>query len=274
MKHVDAQIRALRRLLDTEIRVEMIAEPLHVVDANDDAAAVRADLEEKGFDECGVRSNGATSGIVSRDELLSGTVSSHVEIVPLARVADPTTPLWGCLERIERSRSLFILGHDGIDAIVTKADLDKQPARLLMFGLISMIEMVMLGLIRNHYPDGAWVSELSEGRLSQARELLSERSRSDLAIGLDECLQISDKARICQRTPAIAAAWGMSKTESADLFKSLRIIRDNLAHAQAADSGGSLLEVIATLRRGHCLLDVSVDLLASRRTQVETELRA
>ena len=261
MKHMPSHITALRRLVDEEIRVELIAEALHVVEGSDPAAAVASHLERLGYDECGVRCGGVVSASVRLTDLVGETSGDAAKLVPLERVVAPATPLWSCLDRIARDGPLFVLGDHGLDGIVTRADLNKQPARLLMFGVISTLEMVLLALIRrNHEADG-WRGLVSEDRLGKAEALHTERRRRREEIDLVDCLQLGDKVTVCLKTSDIRDVWGLSKSKGESLFKDLQRIRDNLAHAQSPAPRGDWQETVVALRGGHELLDRSIEAL-------------
>lgn len=265
MKHVPSHITALRRLIDEELRVELIAETLYVVEGSDPAAVVASHLERLGYDECGVRCGVRCGGVVSASvrlaDLVGETSGDAAKLVPLERVVAPATPLWSCLDRIARDGPLFVLGDHGLDGIVTRADLNKQPARLLMFGVISTLEMVLLALIRRHHEADGWRGSLTDDRVGKAETLHSERRRRREEIDLVDCLQLGDKVTVCLKTPEIRDAWGLSKSQAESLFKDLQRIRDNLAHAQSPAPGGDWPETVAALKQGHELLDRSVEML-------------
>ena len=113
MKRIPSQIRALQRLLDTGMRIDMIAEPLHSVDADAQAVEIAIVLEEHGFNECGVKRDGTVNEIVSRASLNKGTVGDHARPVPRERIVDAAAPLWSSLQPITQHGSLFVSGRHG-----------------------------------------------------------------------------------------------------------------------------------------------------------------
>ena len=250
-----SHIASLSRLIDEEIRVELIAEPLHVVEGSDSAADVASHLKRLGYDECGVRRGGVVSASVRLADLVGETSEEAARPVPLERIVAPATPLWTCLERIARDGPLFLLGDHGLDGIVNRADLNKQPARLLMFGVLSMLEMVLLALIQHHYSGNEWMDKISNSRAEAAGKLYARRLKLREEIDLADCLQLCDKADVCRKTKAICNMWGLSGNQANRLFKALQSIRDNLAHSQSPAAGGDWSKTVGALMQGHDLLD-------------------
>ncbi|MCX5658598.1 MAG: hypothetical protein NTW19_02615 [Planctomycetota bacterium] len=265
MKQSLWQIKGLQRLLEAEMRVELIAEPLHVVDEDAPAGATAGELAARGYDECGVRRGQAVHEIAERDALAkalaNAVVGQHTRPAPLGRIVAASTPLWACVDRLAEHGSVFVLGNTGLEGIVAAGDLNKPPARLLMFGLISMIEMAMVDIVRAHHPDEAWRELLAPKRVEAALRIHKDRRERRQEIDLTDCLQWCDKSAICIKTPGVLAAWGLGKNAAEDLFEDLRIIRDQLAHAQSPAVAGGWREVIAKLRQGHATLVRTVEFL-------------
>lgn len=257
LNRAGAHLSSLQGLLDREITVALVAEDLHAVPADSPAGEVRAVLDERGFDECGVARGTSVHECVMRTELVSGTVGGHARPVPLERVVAPTTPLWACMGRLAANGPLYVLGDHGLDGIVTKYDLGKQPARLLMFGVVSLLEMTMLALARRA-AGSTWRTLVSPQRAEAAEKLHAERRRRGEEIDLMDCLQLADKVAIFVKTDALKALLGGSRGGIEEEFKALQKIRDNLAHAQSPASDGDWSGVIAILQRGHAMLDACV----------------
>jgi len=265
MKRIPSQIRALQRLLDTGMRIDMIAEPLHSVDADAQAVEIAIVLEEHGFNECGVKRDGTVNEIVSRASLNKGTVGDHARPVPRERIVDAAAPLWSSLQPITQHGSLFVSGRHGLEGIATVADLNKQPARLLMFGIVSMHEMVLSALIGSHFTDDTWRAHLDDKRVEKAEEFQQQRERKNQQLKLVDCLQLCDKSCICLEIPGISKAWDLGKKKAERLFRRLQDIRDNLAHAHSAVVRGSWRKTIEALQQGHAILDKSLELLPKAR---------
>ncbi|CAG0972133.1 hypothetical protein PHYC_01307 [Phycisphaerales bacterium] len=261
MNRAASHLASLQGLLDREITVALVSEDLHAVQADVPAGEVRSVLDARGFDECGIVRGTSVHEYVERTALQAGSVGDHARPVPLERVVAPSTPLWACMGRLASNGPLYVLGDHGLDGIVTKFDLGKQPARLLMFGVVSLLEMTMLALARRVAGEG-WRAYLTAPRIESAERLHAERQRRGEEIDLMDCLQLSDKVTIFVKTEPLKALLGGSRQSIEDQFKSLQKIRDNLAHAQSPAADGDWAGVIATLQRGHAMLDACVGALA------------
>lgn len=145
------------------------------------------------------------------------------EIAPLAQV----------VQGLSRSPQLFVRALGAVGGIVTMGDLQKAPVRMWLFGLITIVEMRMTGLIQALCPEEAWRSYLSESRLAKAQELLAERQRRNQSLGLLDCLQISDKGQIIARNEAIRSLTRLdSRRKTEEAVKRIESLRNNLAHSQ------------------------------------------
>lgn len=262
MKRAASHLASLQGLLDREITVALVSEDLHAVSAVAPASEVQKVLEERGFDECGVDRGDSICEYVERTTLREGTVGDHARRVPLERVVATTTPLWACMERLAAGGPLYVLGDHGLEGIVTRFDLSKQPARLLMFGVVSLLELTMLALIRRVASE-TWQGCLTPARMEAAETLHAERRRRGEEIDLMDCIQLSDKVTVFLKTDNLKAILGGSRSSIEDQFKSLQRIRDKLAHAQSPAMNGDWAAVIATLRRGHTMLGACVSALAT-----------
>lgn len=259
MRRLPSQFAALNRLLDEDIRVESIAERLFTASAESFVSELVRLLDQSGFDECGVHRNGRVTEVVSRSQLeCDGAVGDCASPVPLERIVAPETPLWPCMDRIVQRGPLFVLGHDGLDGIVTTADLHKQPARVLMFGVISMLEMVTLEMIRQWFDSDSWKSALTPGRIQKAETLYRNRQRIGEEIDLADCLQLCDKVDICLKRPDIIEIWNLGAKAAEQVFELLQRIRDNLAHAQSPAPTGDWAAVIESLRVAKDILQRSL----------------
>ncbi len=69
-----------------------------------------------------------------------------------------------------------------------------------------MSEMLMTQLIGEHFPDDAWRTLVSEGRMEKAT--LLKRERRGQHSSLLGCLQLSDKGQIMTERPEMLRAFG------------------------------------------------------------------
>lgn len=133
--------------------------------------------------------------------------------------------------------------------------MQKAPVRMLLFGLVTLLEMHLLRLIRIYYPNDSWQEFLSDGRLEQAKKLLSERHARNEAIDLADCLQFCDKRDLILRRSDIQKSVGLESKKSGELLESAEKLRNKLAHAQDIVTGSSWPEIIDLAKEIEVLLE-------------------
>jgi len=267
MSRSAACARSLQHFLDLSLTANAVSEPLLAFPASKPASDARGELEARSFDIAGIRDDGKERVLryVRVEALTSGTCGDCAELVRLDEVVAKATPLHDCLASVVGHGRVFVLGQRGIEEIITRADLEKQPVRLLLFGVISALEMAMLDLIRQSFPNGAWEARLSEERLRKAREVLQECMARNEEIDLTDCLQICDKVKVLLALEGLTAKWGFdSKSEARKFFDRIQRLRDRLAHAQDPASGSSWDKVVSLLEHAETILDTMIRLLEQR----------
>jgi hypothetical protein len=128
---------------------------------------------------------------------------------------------------------LFVKVLGVVGGITTKSDLEKQPMRMWLFGMVTLIEMRFTRLIVQYCPDDSWQQFLSDARVQKARDLLAERARRNQCVSLLDCIQFSDKGQILARNEEIRRLTMFeSRRRVEQIFKELERLRNNLAHSQ------------------------------------------
>lgn len=245
----------LREAVGNAITAASIFEPLMACPAAAPSTEMKSVLEARDFDIAGVRDaeNGPLLGIVVRNEMQDGIVRDWLRPVPSERIiADSTgiADLLGVL--LDSDYCLVVAGHR-LDGIVTRADLNKPPVRVYLFGLVSLLEMHLTFWIGVEYPDALWKAQLPAKRLQAAQHLLDERRRRNEARTLDECLQFCDKRDLVIDSPALRSKLSLDgKTKADQLLSRAEDLRNDLAHSQASLASTQpwpeLLEVVHELQ--------------------------
>ena len=244
-------LRNLRMLLERNLTAKDVAEALVSFDIGSPADDVRMRLESQGFDVVGVRDGGLVCGFVQRDSLNGGMLRSYVQRFSEADLLPDSTPLSEILSRLSISPRIFVLSFDHVSAIITRGDVRKAPVRMWLFGLVSLLEMQLLRLIREWYPDGEWVRLISDDRLEKATAVMRARVLCNEETDLAECLELTDKAQIVWNTHDLQAGLGLSSHRAwKSQVESLRLLRDALAHARELRAGDwpALMQEVETLQ--------------------------
>jgi len=126
----------------------------------------------------------------------------------------------------------FVLSGNKIERIVTRADINKPPVRIYLFGIISLFEMHLNFWINYYYPDSNWELLISKKRLEEAKELYKTKKMNNQDLSLLEYLQYCDKRDILKKSEGFLEKFDISKKQFYTFVKHVENIRNELAHSQ------------------------------------------
>ncbi len=163
----------------------------------------------------------------------------------------------------------FVVVDANVAGIITRADLNKPPVRIYLFGLVSLLEMHLVFWIRKEFGDEAWKQHLTESRIEQALKVYEQRKQKHQELNVCECLQICDKADVVMTHDGLRDLFGInSKNEGRKLFGRAQSLRDLLAHGQANLVEGTtwedLTKTVAWIERALKTSDNEVEKLANK----------
>ena len=255
MKHLRSNSADLRRLFGQEIDVSYIGEALSFCSPTEPASSVRNRMEQDDFDVMGVRSADEIEGYLLLGDLQSSDeCGKFLRIISHYDLISSTTPLIEVLPLLKDREWVFLLDGHEITAIVTRSDLQKTPVRLLIFGMISLLEMNLQRLIRSSFQGNDWESVLSPGRLEKARQLHRERKQRNEAIGLLDCLQLCDKRVLIAQNEDLVRQLGFPNGRKLrDQLADIEKLRDKVAHSQDLITGSNWEEVIGLIAQAELL---------------------
>ena len=234
-------------------------------------------MSQRHFDVLGLAEEGRIVGYLTKkvledgDDLTESVCGSFKNDFEIMHLVSESCPLEDCILKLGRTERLFLLRPTGIDGIITRADLHKQPVRMLLFSVISLLEMTLLSLIRKEYADDKeWETLLGEQRLDEAKRLLRKRQDAGMEIDLVDCLQLCDKGEIIRKTDDLRKQIGfMSKGKCEAFFGHLEKIRNALAHGLAFEAIPNLdwQRVFDTFQKAQEVLKKGIALLDSTETK-------
>lgn len=194
-RRTGTRLRELRHLFEDGITAQAILEPLQSCPSTANAIEIAQLLRHRDFDVVGVQeeSGGEVIGFVFRDSLKTGTVRSHLQKMTSEHLISDATPLANLLSIFKTRERAFVLVGQYVSGIITRADLNKPPLRVYLFGLISLLEMHMTYWVTKSYPNDSWKERLSGSRLARAETLLADRQSRKQQTDLVDCLQFCDK---------------------------------------------------------------------------------
>jgi hypothetical protein len=248
--------RSLRSLFEKNITVNSISEVLASCHISDQAQEIRDQMVSKDYDVIGVEENGRIIGYVLREELKEGTCKDYLRTFSPFELVSDSTPLLQTLFIFKDTDRLFIIEGNRITKVVTLADLQKPPIRMLLFGVISVLEMHLYRIISEYFVEDSWKRHLSDKRIQLAEELFLQRKARNEAIKLSDCLQLCDKRDIVLNEQPLREILGIeSKSKGKDFFKKLEVLRNNLAHSQDLNTQNSWTEMISLIEQTENILE-------------------
>ncbi len=155
-RRIGTRVDEIRALFEKNITVRSICEPLKACFAHANANEMARLLHARGFDVAGVKENDteAIKRFVRASALKKGgTVSDHAEDIRLEQLISEATPLAQIFSVLAARAYSFVLAGGTVSGIVTRADLNKPPARIYLFALISLLEMHLVFWIRQEFGD-------------------------------------------------------------------------------------------------------------------------
>lgn len=104
---------------------------------------------------------------------------------------------------------------------------------MLTFSLISLLEMYLVSVIREIYPNDSWKDTLSVNRLEKTQEMWHTRLEKNEALTLLDSTQLADKGTVVKNTPELREQLGFeSKNKCNEFFSNIEELRNNTAHSQ------------------------------------------
>ncbi|MEH2073778.1 MAG: hypothetical protein V7K57_05215 [Nostoc sp.] len=249
MKHLKSRSQDLRSLFENNITIEYVAEPLKAMPADAEVTEVLHWMQAQNFDVIGVETGDIISGYVERSSLMQskeGKCSDYQRVFHPKELIAISTPLIKLLPILQQTPRLFVLDCNQVSGIVTCGDLQKAPARMLLFGLVTLLEMNLLRLVRIYYPQDSWQKVLKPERLEVAQRLWRESQERNEATDLLDYLQFCDKRELILNQPELLDRLGLKSKRFGERFlKSAEQLRNRLAHAQNLVTGSSWTELIS-----------------------------
>ncbi len=261
-RRTGTRVREIRALFETGVTVSSIYEPLKSCLAEADATEMAALLDSRGFDVAGVKEpdyDSITRFVSAASLKMGGNVRDHAVDIAVENLIADATPLAKVFSILGRREYSFVLVDANVAGIVTRADLNKPPARIYLFGLVSLLEMHLVFWIRKEFGDDAWKEHLTESRMEQALKLYEQRKQKHQELNLCECLQVCDKADVVMTHDELRDLfWINSKNEGRRLFGRAQNLRDLLAHGQTSLVESTTWENLAkTVGWMECALETS-----------------
>lgn len=249
------RLKELRRLFDGAVTVEQLAEPLASFDESASSEVCLRFMEEHNFDVVGIRADGYVSGIATRQQ-----VSSAQSLKDSARLSadlprvDDDEPLASAMRSLVKHEYVLVESFGHIGGIVTRSDVQKEPARLWMFALVTLLEVALTETVRQAYGESSLLVHLDGRRKRAALGLWQLRRRENRETRLVDCLQFADKWQLVLARCGPRSLGSVSRKQALKEKESIRKLRDELAHVQEL-TGEQLIWALRTALKAEQVLD-------------------
>jgi len=202
--------------------------------ANLGAEHAKDALKIREFDVAGVKETegGEVIGYVVTDELMEGEVKEYLKNIEPELLISDSAPIADIFATLTNKNFSFVLYGKHLIGIITKADVNKPPVRIYLFGIISLFEMHLNSWINHFYPDDSWEPKVSEKRIKDAHDIYEKRKGNNQDLSLLECLQFCDKRYLLAKSEDFRKGFNISKKQFDSFAKQVEKIRNELAHSQ------------------------------------------
>lgn len=213
---------------------ETIAEPLASVSADE---GEKADyyFNEMNYDVIGFREDREVVGYIQNSKHVNLTqLDQEVIRFNVSDLITGNTALFDCLKLLKKRSYLFVINQSEVRSIITLADVEKPPVRMLFFGVLTFFESNLGDLIEETYPDNTWQQYLTEERNHLAETIYDYLVKENKEINLISSTQLCDKTDVFHNSDQLLNYYlPVSKTKASGFLKDVQDLRNDLAHAQS-----------------------------------------
>lgn len=227
---------ALKKLFVENITAQCIYEPLLCCPIDSYSLHAKEALVKRDFDIAGVKSapEGPVIGYVKTKDLGEDAFENYVKKIEISNIVSDSTPLANIINVFNENEFVFVLNGNQINGIITKADINKPPVRIYLFGILSLLEMHLNLWISHHYSNETWQELIKEDRVVMAGNVFEQRKGDNQELSLLECIQLCDKKEILKNSNIFLKAFGFSKKNFQNFINRAEKIRNELAHSQVS----------------------------------------
>lgn len=233
-RRTGTRFTALKQIFVDNVTAKCIYEPLLSCPLDSISGEAKEALQIRDFDVAGVKEteNGAVVGYVVANEIGDGEFRDYIKNIKHELLISDSTPLAEIFSVLSNKNFAFVIYGNHITGIITKADINKPPVRIYIFGIISLLEMHLNSWINHHYQNNSWIKKVPEPRMTDAHITFEQRKGNNQELTLLECLQLCDKRDLLSNTNEFLERFHFTKKKFDSFLKRAEKIRNELAHSQ------------------------------------------
>lgn len=216
-------------------------------DVEDDAAGVFARADLRAYDCIPVRREGNVVGVLLRAGRGGKTGRAGDAMRPLdeSLLVSSSQPLKELIPLLAEQPQRLVVRGARVDGIVTRSDLHKLPVRVLVFALVTHLELTMAQAIGRAYEGDAWLEALTPSRRARVLEKHDALRSTSFEPPLLELTDFCDKREALSKAGLLAVP---SKSRAVEDFERIEELRNSVAHAATyAGSDEQLRELVELL---------------------------
>jgi hypothetical protein len=250
------------------VTAKCIYEPLLSCPVDSISGYAKEELKRRDFDVAGVKEvkEGAVVGYVVAEEIGNDDFKTYIKKIGHELLISDSTPLAEIFSILSSKYFLFVVYGNNIIGIITKADVNKPPVRIYIFGIISLLEMHLNSWINHFYPNDTWAVKVPGIRMEEANDIYEQRKGNSQELTLLECLQLCDKRDLLKNADEFIRLFNFTKTQFVTFIERAEKIRNELAHSQNSIISNmewsEFIETIATTEKFLIGSDVEVERIA------------
>jgi len=225
---LDAELNSALLAMEASFHVRLIGTfAPDLIWAPVDAEATRW-LADNGpdYDQFPVRRGDAAVGVLLRQGDHRGKrVMEAMQPLSDGLIVSSHMPIADLIPELGEGHYRLILRGSRIDGLVTQSDLLKLPVRMLLFGLISHLEICLRALVRERAPWPTWLELLKPHRRETVIARLAGLKNMRLEPDPLEFTDFSDVLHVLARQPDLAGGF---EAEA----ETIRKLRNDIAHSK------------------------------------------
>ena len=235
---------------------DIMTEDLTVFSPNDRVKSVLDQMEDLSFDVAPIKISGHIRKYVRRQDIedtaKTDRIIAHAEPleeddllgseVPIIDSSPGSRDLLKILDERDM-RFAFILG-DGIEGIITHADLNSVHAGVPLYQLISEYEGAACSLIHNEIEHGRWLSVLDDNRQGDVEDLYQKQTEEDADLRLVDCLNTRQINTIVREYDLVDQL-GFEEERAEEVLDDIEMLRNDVMHQRPVVGKHSFSEFVS-----------------------------
>ena len=160
--------RNFKRMFTEIFTARDIAEGLLSFDADTPCEQAARNLKDQRREVASVRISGNVQGYIRAADLGDGECAECFRHFTVDQVLNGTATFSDVIHVLTRHDYCFVNMLGNVAGVIRRDDINKPMVRMWLFGIVTMVEMGLVELIHERFPDDSWEAELSEGRLQES----------------------------------------------------------------------------------------------------------